>query len=528
MKLFSPDIQAAHVAVDTAPWSDVWFTDVGVPTRSGFNVTADTSQKVSAVFACIRLLSQTVGMLPGFLNERLKDNKGKRRVLDHPLHNVLHNQPNEWQTAMEFKEMITGHALSRGNGYARIIPGPDGIAEQLIPLHPDRMKVVRLPNTRIRYDFTPPGALEPIKYMQDEIFHLRGLSSDGLVGMSVVKLARESVGLSFATENHGATFFGRRAAPAVALKHPGHFSSKDVRDRVGESWDRAYGGPSEVNKTAVLEEGMDIQVLGVANEDSQFLETREFQITEIARWFHVPPHMIADLKRATFSNIEEQSLEFVVYSLMPWLKRWEQAIWRDLIIQEDDRFFFEFVVDALLRGNIKSRYEAYKTGITSGWMSRNEARALENLNPKDGLDDMLVPMNTLTVEQSESQQSSPASRSDERNTQPRAPAPLPVESERGYRLALAAAQRVIRKEVAYFNKADAGGITRGLGVHDVRAFYVRHVKFVSECLGLSQETAQTYCQSQCLVVSEGGIEEVQSWGDADAEALAGFALRSKG
>ncbi len=296
-------------------------------------------------------------------------------------------------TSFEFRETMMGHLLLWGNAYAEIEWGADGWPVALWPLLPHRMQVERV-DGELKYKYTPPtgGAVDLADY---RVFHLRGLSGDGIVGYSPIKLAKEAIGLGLATEEFGARFFGNDATPGGVLTHPGVLTD-DAYDRITKSWNKAHGGLSKSHRMAVLEEGITYEAVGIPPEDAQFLETRAFQLSEIARIYRVPPHMIADLDKATFSNIEHQALEFVTNSLRPWLVRWEQAIARDLFPPEDNgRYFSEFIIAGLLRGDIKSRYEAYSVGRQNGWLSANDVRLLENMNPIEDGDVYLVPLNMI-------------------------------------------------------------------------------------------------------------------------------------
>lgn len=373
-----------------SPTDDFWYHSVGTSTASGVRITPDTAMRSSAVFACVRVLAESVGSLPLHIYKRTS--AGKEIARDHPLYRTLHTAPNRWQTSIEWREMMEGHLALRGNAYARKVR--TGRSLSLIPLHPD-VVTVEVDGDRIRYRVKDTDGTESV-YTDEEIMHIRGLSSDGVMGLSPIELARESIGISLAAEEFGARVFQNDATPPGILTHPGAFKDNDSRANFGKSWAAAQSGRNR-GKTAVLENGITYKSVGMTNRDTQWLESRKFQINDIARIFRVPPHMIGDLERATFSNIEHQSLEFVMHTLRPWLVRWEQAITRDLLGEGD--YYAEFTVDGLLRGDQKSRYEAYASGISAGWLTRNEARALENRNPIDGLDEPLTPLNMAAADE---------------------------------------------------------------------------------------------------------------------------------
>lgn len=394
MKLFGWEIGISKSAAAglPSPADDYWYQPYAVGSSAGMRVTPDSALRLSAVYGAVRAISETVAMLLPILYERTGD--GKQRAYSHPLYSVLYRKPNPWQTAYEFWEMMQGHLELRGNGYAQILPSNTGDpVGALIPLHPDRMRVERLPGNdfRLRYRFRNQDGTETI-YSQDEIFHMRGFSLDGITGMSPISVEREVIGVGLGLQDYAARFIENDATPPGTLEHPGKLTP-EARKNLKDSWQASQTGGNR-HKTAVLEEGLKYNVVGITNKDAQFIEAREFQIEDIARIFRIPPHKIGHLKRSTFSNIEQQSIEFVQDCMLPRLKRIEQAISRDLLpADEQDQFFAEFNVDAIMRGDIAGRYAAYGSAILDGWMTRNEARAKENLNPLPGLDEPLEPMN---------------------------------------------------------------------------------------------------------------------------------------
>lgn len=372
---------------------DLWGESVGWLSTSGNRVDADTAMSISAVWSAVRLVSEAVAMLPLHMYRRRADG-GKENARDHPVEDLLARTPNRWQNALEFREMMQGHVELRGNAYARILPGPRGAVDQLVPVHPDRVVVEQDDDGSPLYRVQSERGGEEI-LLQHEMFHLRGLSSDGLSGLSPLAYARNSFGLTIATEEYGSRSFSQGVRPSGVLEAAKELSDNAFK-RLKAEWNASYGGVQNTGKTVILEEGMKWQQIGMTSEDAQFLESRKFQINEIARWFHVPPHMLGDLERATFSNIEEQGLEFVVYSLMGRLKRWEAAIARSLITR-DDVFYAEHNVDGLLRGNVEARWRAYAIALNWSCMSPDEVRARENMNPlPDGLGQIYMrPLNMV-------------------------------------------------------------------------------------------------------------------------------------
>lgn len=382
------------------PDHDFWYTgSYGAVSRSGVRVDTDRALQAAAVYSCVRVLAESVASLPLILYRRRSDG-GKERAPEHPLYKVLHSQPNAWQTSFEFREMLMGHVALRGMAYAEIRPGPNGVVDQLVPLNPDRVEPKQLDSGRIVYVHRPNEGGER-RLTQDEVFVVRGLSSDGVKGLSPIAVAREAIGLSLAAEEFGARLYSNGAVLSGVLEHPGKLG-KTARDNLATSIRERRVGLQNAWSVMILEEGMKWQTMSMPAKDAEFLENRKFQVTEIARIFRVPPHMIGDLERATFANVEQQAIDFVVHTIRPWLVRWEQAISRDLIGGAE--FFAEFLVDGLLRGDVKSRYEAYATGVQNGFLNRNEVRKFENLNPAEGLDEFLRPLNLGTVREAEETQ----------------------------------------------------------------------------------------------------------------------------
>jgi HK97 family phage portal protein len=365
-------------------------------TASGATVTTEGSLKNTTVFACVRVLAESVASLPLIVYERLGDGRGKRRAGEHSLYRILHDLSNTEMTSVELRETLMGHLALWGNAYGEIERDRGGRVRGLWPLRPDQMTVQRVAGRLIYVYQLPDG--QRMTLPADMVMHLRGLSTDGVMGYSPIALARQAVGLALATEEFGSRFFGNGARPGGVLQHPGVLS-KDAQDRLRKSLESRHRGLSNAHRLMILEEGMTLKEVGIPPEDAQFLETRRFQVAEIARMFRVPLHMVGELERATNNNIEHQSLEFVIHTLRPWLVRWEQAISRDLLTPaERARYFAEHLIDGLLRGDIKSRYEAYATGRQNGWLSANDIRELENQNPVEGGDMYLVPLNMVPVE----------------------------------------------------------------------------------------------------------------------------------
>ena len=372
-------------------------------TTSGKAVTERSAMQMTAVYSCVRILAEAVAGLPLHLY-RYKEDGGKEKALDHPLYLLLHDEPNPEMSSFVFRETLMTHLLLWGNAYAQIIRNGKGEVIALYPLMPNRMVVDRDINGQLYYQYTCSTEEAPtmkgvtVNLPPSDVLHIPGLGFDGLVGYSPIAMAKNAIGMAIACEEYGAKFFANGAAPGGVLEHPG--TIKDPQ-RVRESWQSTFGGSGNSNKIAVLEEGMKYTPIGISPEQAQFLETRKFQINEIARIFRVPPHMVGDLEKSSFSNIEQQSLEFVKYTLEPWLVRWEQSIQRTLFSPEEKkRYFAKFNVEGLLRGDYASRMSGYATARQNGWMSANDIRELENLDripTEDGGDLYLINGNMLPL-----------------------------------------------------------------------------------------------------------------------------------
>ena len=372
-------------------------------TTSGKAVTERSAMQMTAVYSCVRILSEAVAGLPLHLY-KYTDSGGKAMALDHPLYHLLHDEPNPEMSSFVFRETLMTHLLLWGNAYAQIIRNGKNEIVALYPLMPNKMSVDRDETGRLYYTYYR-GSDEAIKDKEfavtlqpSDVLHIPGLGFDGLVGYSPIAMAKNAIGMAIACEEYGAKFFANGAAPGGVLEHPG--TIKDPQ-RVRESWQSTFGGSGNANKIAVLEEGMKYTPIDISPEQAQFLETRKFHINEIARIFRVPPHMVGDLEKSSFSNIEQQSLEFVKYTLDPWVIRWEQSIQRSLLSRDEKSVYFvKFNLEGLLRGDYQSRMNGYAIGRQNGWMSANDIRELENLDripAEDGGDLYLINGNMLPL-----------------------------------------------------------------------------------------------------------------------------------
>ena len=371
---------------------------------SGKVVTERSAMQMTAVYACVRILSEAIAGLPLHLYKYTSDG-GKEKAIDHPLYQLLHDEPNPEMSSFVFRETLMTHLLLWGNAYAQIIRNGKGDIIALYPLMPNRMRVDRDDKGQLYYTYNRvyDEALKTksmtVVLKPYDVLHIPGLGFDGLVGYSPIAMAKNAIGLAIATEEYGAKFFANGAAPSGVLEHP---STLKNPEKLREAWQSQFGGSQNSNRIAVLEEGLKYTPISISPEQAQFLETRKFQINEIARIFRVPPHMVGDLEKSSFSNIEQQSLEFVKYTLDPWVVRWEQNLQRILLNPDEKKdYFFKFNVDGLLRGDYASRMTGYATARQNGWMSANDIRELENLDripAKLGGDLYLINGNMLPMQ----------------------------------------------------------------------------------------------------------------------------------
>lgn len=360
------------------------------------SITVESAITVSGVIAIITLISQDTASLP--LIYYGKRGRNRFRAYDSPYYNLMHNAPNKEHTAMQFREFIASHVIAWGNFYAQIIVDDAGVAQSLWPLRPDRMTVERFEGERIYKYIQSDG--KPRVFLSDEILHIPGFGFDGLSGMSRIALARNGIGLAMSQEKFGSKFFANDGIVGTIYKHPGELGD-DAYKHLMESLEERKG-VEKSHKPIILEEGMDLVRIGIPNDDAQFLESRQFQLSEINRILGpVPPHMIGDVEKSTSwgTGIDSQEQGYVNHTLRPYATRIEQGLWLQLMLDEErtQGYFFEHLFDALLRGDIATRYAAYQIGVNNGFLTRNEVRARENLNPRKGLDALLMPLNMTTI-----------------------------------------------------------------------------------------------------------------------------------
>jgi HK97 family phage portal protein len=469
----------------------------GNNTYAGPSVTEDNAMRSSAVYACIRIISESIASLPLVLYRQ--QGRNKNRASDHPTYSVLHDLANPLMTALEWRELTMVHALLRGNSWSQKILNFRGQTTELWPLNPAKIEGYERRGDQLYWLYrNPDNELQALN--SQIIHHVKGLG-DGIMGISPIQqAARQAVGLSLAAEEYGSRFYSNGARPGLILRHPGKLSP-GAAERLKASFASEHQGLSNAHRTKILEEGMDVTTIGIPNNEAQFLETRKFQVTEIARIYRVPPHMLADLDRATFSNIEQQSINFVIYTLMPWLVRHEQAIYRDLLSETERKTIFaKYIVEGMLRGDALSRYQSYQLAINNTILTPNEIRELEDRNPVEGGDKLFTPMNMMELgatppqpTPAPAQGSQQTERSDQSANETRAAktgADRRALIRRNIRLFEDATARAVKREVSdirkavksKFGKRDAGDFSKWLeGFYaDMRGWLPEYYRAIME------------------------------------------------
>ena len=463
---------------DRSAWGGFWFNPV--PMRAGSaNVTGDAALQLSAVYACVRVLTDTVSALP-FTMYRTANNGAKTQIRDHWLYRLFAKRPNAYQNPLEFIEMMQGHLALRGNAFAQIVSDRRGEVTDLHPIHPDLVTIEMLSAVNWRFRVKNSDGTETILGRAD-VFHIKGLSPNGVVGYNPIALARKMLATGMAAQDYGMRFFENDAAPSGGwIEHPSNFKDVEAKRLFRDSWQEMQGGKNK-GKTAVLEFGMKYhEGVSISNADSQFIETKRMARSEIATMWRIPPHMIGDLDKATFSNIEQQSIDFVVHSIIPWLRRWEEAIKFTFLDPEDDDLCVSFPVISLLRGDSAARSTYINTRIMNGSMTRNEARLMEGDNPLPGLDEPVLMLNMAT----------PGAKKPGQGEGAAPPAPARQSDARLIALASAASGRIARKEAEMSARALKAG---GGALVDA---YAKHAPFVAGALGIELGAAQEYCAEQ--------------------------------
>lgn len=451
------------------PADDFWFGPIAQPSASGAIVTAETGMRYSMVYKCARLYADSMGSMPRRLIRQIGDKR--ERVTDHPVARLLSVRPNAWQTPSMFVGMLEAHAQLRGTGYARIVLDRITYEPQaLIPIHPDRVTVELMDDGSPRWRVKPPkGQIGPDEVLLlGEMFFVTTATMDGYTGLSPIDLQRESIGGAIASRDYGSRFWNNDARPPFWVKVPGKFKDNDQRKDFRDEWQVMYGGANK-GRPAVLDRGMEINELGITNENAEFIASREYSDKDIAAIFRAPLHKVGILSDAKYANIEQQAIEWVTDSLLPRIIAWEEAVKRDLLLDGDDEdIFLKFVPDHLMRGDTMARFTAYQAAVSAGWITRNEIRALEDMDPLPGLSEPLQPLNM----------GSPG-----RAVLPAPPAPA---SDRSTALLMSAVARVARAESAIVMRIVAGKA-------DADAEFAAHTRWLGQVLAVSEEHARAYC-----------------------------------
>ncbi len=420
-------------------------------TPTGISVTPDVAMTVTAFFSAIRFRAFAVASLPKILYQRT--GQGKRRVTESQLYGLLHDIPNKEMTAFDLWSMLDSHVMIRGNAYAEIVSDNAGNVVEIWPLRPDKMSVVRNEAGALRYIYQLPQKFDnkKVELLPEQVLHLRGLTTDGVMGYAPITMMRNAVGLTKATEDYAAAYFGNGAQPGMVLKHPAKLKDPD---RLRDQWEHAHQGLDQAHRVAVLEEGMSVEKIGLSPEDSQFLETRVHQVYEISRMTDVPPQMIFELSQANFSTLEQMTLDFVVHHLRPWLVAYEQQCNRSLLLESERNagWFVENLIDGLLRGDLQTRYNAYAIGKQNGWLTTNKILQMENMNtigPKG--DVYTVPLNMSVL----GEDGMPKAVPDASPAEPNTPARSMVFPTRAmvYPILKDAAERIGKRELNEFTNA---------------------------------------------------------------------------
>jgi len=488
---------------DRSPFGQFWFEPVTARSSTGVRVGADQAMRLSAVYACVNVLAKTFAVLPfGLYKPQSKG--GRKRVDKHWLSQLMRRRPNAYQNPFEWRQMLMGHLALRGNAYNRIYSNGAGQITDLLPMHPDRMRAEMMPNGDYRYLYKQPDGTDE-RIPRGEVWHLRWLSNNGIMGISPIEAQRDTIGTGLAANEYGARFFANDATPPGWIEHPGQFKDKTARENFRESMQAAQTGRNR-GKLAVLEGGMKYHEVTVKNSDAQYLESREFTVREVARMFGVPPHLIGDLSEATFSNIEQQSLEFVIYTMTPIAEAWEASIEYSLL-NEDDTFDAEFDLARLLRGDQAARADFYTKMFGIGAFNTNDVRIREGENPVEGGDMRFRPVNLepldpqdaadLAAIKSASAPKPPGTPGSDPETDQEELDQVPAEdappggahASRLDALAAAAADRLTRKEL------ETIGRCRG-SVRAAEMVYARHAPFIAQALRVPLEAAQRYCSGQ--------------------------------
>ena len=364
-----------------------WLTGLFGTSKTGVQVSEDNALTFSAVYAAVRIISETIASIP--LNVYQADGETRVKAVGHPIQDLLAKAPNSVSSTFTFREAMAANLVLHGNAYAKIEMNAAGRPTALIPLNPMKVEVKVVDGEKV-YIFADKHT-----YLDYEIIHFVGLSFNGLTGKSPLAVAREAVAIGLAAQEYGARFYSNGANTGGVITAPGRLNTEVIK-RLKESWNRANSGNSNAHGTAILEEGMKYEKIGLDPEAAQFLQSRKFQVNEIARIFRIPPSYLADLENSsTRANVEQQAIQFVRDCVTPYVRRMEVELNRKLFREDEPNLYAYFTVEGLMRGDLKGRYDAYATARQWGWLSVNDIRDLENLNPVEGGDIYLQPLNMV-------------------------------------------------------------------------------------------------------------------------------------
>jgi HK97 family phage portal protein len=510
-----------------APWDDFWYQPIGTGSSTGMRITAETAKRIACVYACVAVIGRMLGSFPAGVY-REGANGSKKLAKTHPTYKLLATSPNPNQSPFEFRHMLQGHLELRGNAYCEIIANGRGVVQQLVPLHPDRVTPEQLVSGRIRYRYDDPFTNITRYMVQEEVFHLRGWSDDGIVGMSTVACGADTFGVALAAQEYSARFFQNDATPSGVIEGAS-FKEKADEDAFVESWQRRHTRTNK-HKTAVLPAGLTYKEIGVKPSDAQLLDARKFSRIEICSMFGVPPHLIGETeKTATYASVEQFNIMFATQCLWPRLVNWEQTIWRDLIQDED--YLAKFSMAALLRGDTAARFAAYQIAIQNGWLSQNDVRVLEDLNPIADGDNYWRPMNWARlgdVPQSESGAGDDAENTEDESSSNDVGAGDNGQEQDGTNalrarlklLASSGAERCTRKEMAAVRRL----LDRRASAEEITSFYREHADFVADVLRLPVDCARAYCASHADEVRSRPDDTVLNVSDRWVMELTALAL----
>lgn len=478
---------------------DFWFNGVGTSSEAGVRVTAGSAMQLSIAYACDAVLSDTMAQLPLLSYQRRVDNDGRDRISTVDIAKLLHTQPNQNMTSFEFRRLQQHQINMRGNAYAEIKFAPNGRIDSLEPLHPDWMRIQLMVDGSLRYIYTDPYTHRERIIPSHSMFHIKGYSDDGLVGLNPVQLQRNAIGTTIAGKAYDSRFFKNDAQTPGVVSMEGNFEDSDDKKQWLKDWNKRHQGGKQ-HSIELLEFGMTYTATGMKNIDAQFLEGMKYRDVDIARIYKMQPHKVGILDQATFSNIEEQNIDFVTNTILPIAVNWEQAILRDLVI--DERIFAEFLLTGLLRGNSEAQAKVFSSAIFAGYMNRNEVRRILNMNPEDGLSEFLEPQNTREAGTGSNNNNNGSAM-----------------SQREQGLALKAAERIVNKSIVATRKAykkymdGPDGADPKAMTEWTKEFYAGHAEFVSDVMVTDKESSERYADGSLNATIGAIAAEAQGHGD---------------